>query len=117
VNVQYASAPMIQNGGRHDAHEAGTTDEFYAVRSKRVVKCSVKGFSRRILLVVNNFRRDIRGLGEVQSRRSEPVGDDARDFGGIIRVACRLYEGTHVGAAARNQDGGALLRHQASWPR
>ena len=51
-------------------------------------------------LVVDELCGDAIGSGELQSRRIGAVGDDAGDFGRIGRIARRLDQRHHVGAAA-----------------
>src|SRR3569833_2930285 len=55
--------------------------------------------------------------GVLQPRRVGAIREDANDLGGVSGVAGRFDQRRHVGAAAGNEDGDALLdRHRASLP-
>src|SRR5579885_3241203 len=67
--------------------------------------------------MVDRGDRDSGALGARQAGRVRLVGEDEDDLGGKVRRARRRDQRGHVGAAAGNQDGGALARGQrASLP-
>ena len=108
VDVDHPALPFLDERRGEQAHIAGQRHQFGAETGKGGVDRGVMRFLASMVGAGNDLRRNATRDGKANAGGVRPVGDDADDLGREVGIGGSGDQRGHVGAAAGNEDRGAL---------